>query len=102
MCGRMVQEAVQYVTALAFVVTSFGCALASSDVMNDHFSSILPALTNLCRIMLGHSDEPNLYGYFNAFQCILMHFLAIFMVFYGIFNGLYMVLWPYLLASGWF
>ena len=83
MCGRMVQEAVQYVTALAFVVTSFGCALASSDVMNDHFSSILPALTNLCRIMLGHSDEPNLW-IFMAFQWILMHFLALFMVFHGI------------------
>ena len=52
-CGRMVQEVAQYVFALFFVVVTFGCAIASSDVLNHQFEDILPAMLNLSRIMLG-------------------------------------------------
>jgi len=58
-CGRMVQEVAQYLFALFFVVVAFGCAIASSDVVDQQFEDILPAMLNLSRIMLGtySSDE---------------------------------------------
>lgn len=52
-CGRMVQEIAQYLFALSFVVLTFACGLASSDVANEHFSEVLPAMLSLSRIMLG-------------------------------------------------
>lgn len=58
-CGRMVQEVAQYLFALFFVVVAFGCAIASSDVVDQQFEDILPAMLNLSRIILGtySSDE---------------------------------------------
>lgn len=55
----MVQEVAQYLFALFFVVVAFGCAIASSDVVDQQFEDILPAMLNLSRIMLGtySSDE---------------------------------------------
>jgi len=55
----MVQEVAQYLFALFFVVVAFGCAIASSDVVDEQFEDILPAMLNLSRIMLGtySSDE---------------------------------------------
>lgn len=55
----MVQEVAQYLFALFFVVVAFGCAIASSDVVDQQFEDILPAMLNLSRIILGtySSDE---------------------------------------------
>lgn len=70
-CGRMVQEAAQYLFALTFVVITFACAIASSDVMNEQFMNIGPAMLNLSRIMLGmySSDE---YQYLELEPKLLM------------------------------
>mmetsp|Transcript_63628 Transcript_63628/g.152098 ORF Transcript_63628/g.152098 Transcript_63628/m.152098 type:complete len:1102 (-) Transcript_63628:85-3390(-) len=52
-CGRMLSEVGQFLFALFFVVVAFSCGLASSDVGNEQFSDIFPAMLSLSRIMLG-------------------------------------------------